>query len=235
LNSFGYSHTDLVLNYLARGLPPSTRRFALHHASDDGHWTYLGIKPVRYPAEGDDHSSLDRIFHAWVRELESGLADSYHRLTQLAAADPTILNAARDAAWAVWLEQRGLFSQLLRTDGRVEGPQEEIARWFATHFLDDEPQTLMSLIERHHQRIHPCLWFHIHLRLRNRRQPVTEQSFRKWVGILLFGAPAGSQNWFSDLVLAAVERRDVESLLLLLDHLATPKIRNQLRKLGISE
>jgi hypothetical protein len=131
----GYSHSDLVLNYLARGLPPPTRRFALHHGSDDGHWTHLGINPVRYPAEGDDHSSLDRIFDAWVRELESSLADSYQRLTQHAAADPTMLgnddadfvrrslsqedttkrflNPARDAAWAVWLEQKGLMSQLL--------------------------------------------------------------------------------------------------------------------------
>src|SRR5258708_1680793 len=137
----GYSHTDLVLNYLARGLPPSTRRFALHHGSDDSRWTHLGINPVRYPAQGDDHSSLDKIFDAWVRELESGLADSYQRLTQLAAADPAtlgnddadfvrrslshedtakrFLNAARDTAWAVWLEQKGLVSQLLRTEGRV--------------------------------------------------------------------------------------------------------------------
>ena len=243
----GYSHSDLVLNYLARGLPPSTRRFALHHGSDDGHWTHLGITPVRYPAKGDDHSSLDRIFDAWVRELESGLADSYQRLTQLAAADPTMLgnddddfvrrslsqedatkrflNAARDAAWAVWLEQKGLISQLLRTKGRVEKAQEEIARWLATHFLDDEPQTLLGLVERHHQNIHPCLWFHIHLRLQNLRQPVTEPSFRKWVGIVLFAAPAGSQNRLSDLVLAAAQRRDIESLLLLMDRLVTPRIR----------
>ena len=243
----GYSHSDLVLNYLARGLPPSTRRFAVHDGSDDGRWIHLGINPVRYPAEGDDHSSLDRIFDAWVRELESGLADSYQRLTQLATADPTMLGndesdfvrrslsqedttkrflkAARGAAWAVWLEQKGLISQLLRTDGRAERAQEEIARWLATHFLDDEPQTLLGLIERHHQNIHPCLWFHIHLRLQNRKQPVTESSFRKWVGILLFAAPAGSKNWLSDLILAAAERRDIESLLLLMDRLVTPRIR----------
>jgi hypothetical protein len=145
----GYSHSDLVLNYLARGLPPSTRRFALHHGADDGHWTHLGIRPVRYPAEGNDRSSLDRIFEAWVRELESGLADSYQRLAQLAATDPTMLNnddadfvrrslsqedstkrfleAARDPAWVAWFEQKGIISQLIRTDGPVETAQDEIA------------------------------------------------------------------------------------------------------------
>ena len=243
----GYSHDDLVMNYLARGLPPSTRRFALHHGSDDGRWIHLGIKHVRYPAKGDDHSALARIFEVWVRELESGLADSYQRLTQLGAESPTMLSnddadfirrslseedttkrfldAARDPAWVIWLEEKKLMCELLRPDGHVERAQEEIARWLATHFLDDEARTLLGLIERHHQKINPCLWFHIHLGLRIDKQQISEASFRRWIGILLPESQKSSKVWASDLVLPAAKRRDIESLLLLLDNLVTPKIR----------
>lgn len=243
----GYSHSDLVMNYLARGLPPSTRRFALHHGSDNGRWAHLGIIQVRYPVEGDDHSALTKIFDAWVRELESGLADSYQRLTQLAAQSPEILSnddgdfirrslsdedrtkrflhSARDPAWVVWLEEKGLISELLRADGPAKPAQEEIARWLATHFIDDKPQTLFGLVERHYQKIHPSLWFHIYLGLRIDKQEISEDSFRRWMGILLFQSQKQSKAWVSELVLPAAKRRDIESLLLLLENLVTPRIR----------
>jgi hypothetical protein len=165
----GYSHNDVVMNYLARGLPPSEsiRRFALHSGSDDRYWTRLGIKRIPYPVEENDHSALIRTLECWVREVESGLASSYQRLTQLAAADPKtlsnddadfvrrsllcedaqrrFLDAARSPAWAIWIEEKGLIDQLLRPEGPVERTQEEIACWLAAHFLDDEQQTLLGL------------------------------------------------------------------------------------------
>jgi hypothetical protein len=44
----GYSHDDVVMNYLARALPPdgSAGRFAL--TESDGHWKLLGIRPIRF-------------------------------------------------------------------------------------------------------------------------------------------------------------------------------------------
>ena len=46
----GYSHNDIVMNYLARGLPPSAQpRFALTSEADFGRWKLLGIEALHYP------------------------------------------------------------------------------------------------------------------------------------------------------------------------------------------
>jgi hypothetical protein len=242
----GYSHNDLVMTYLARGLPPSTRRFALHDSADNTRWAHLGITQVRYPAEVANHSSLTHFFQTWVQELESGLAESYQRLTQLCGDHPEALssedadfvrrrlseedsvkrfqNAARDPRWIAWLERKGLISQLLQVNGEVDPVQGQMARWLATSFLEGEQEALLSLLERRSGRIHQCLWFHIAANLLNARRPVSDVCFRKWIRILLSGAPDSSFR-ISDLVLAASRRRDTESLLLLIERLITPRIR----------
>jgi hypothetical protein len=157
--------------------------------------------------------------------LSNDDADFVRRSLSQEDTTKRFLNAARDPAWVIWLEQREVISQLLRTDGPVERAQEEIASWLVTHFIDDEPRTLLGLVERHHQNIHPYLWSCIHFRLRNFKQQISVFAFRRWIGVLLFASPAGSQDQFSDLVLAASHLRDTESLLLLMDRLITPRIR----------
>lgn len=49
----GYSHSDVVMNYLAMGLPPGARRFALTTDPADERWARLRIEPIGYP--GDNH------------------------------------------------------------------------------------------------------------------------------------------------------------------------------------
>lgn len=197
--------------------------------------------------QADDHGSLVTLFETWTGEIESGLAQRYQRLAALAAADPSTLNnddadfvrrslshedtarrflqSNREAAWVVWLEEKGLLSELLRAEGPVDKAQEEIARWLGVNYLDDERGTLLGLVERHLPDIHPCLWSHIHHKIRFDDGKIPESSFRTWIGILLSNSPAGSKDWASDLVFSAAKRRDIQSLLLLIDRLITPKIR----------
>jgi hypothetical protein len=245
----GYSHGDPVMNYLAKGLPPSPKpnRFALVHDPDDARWARLGIQRVLYPVKGDDHSSLATLFETWVGEIESGLAQRYERLATLAVADSSTLNnddadfvrrslshedtarrfleSARGSAWVGWMEKTGALSELLRTNGKIGGAQEEIARWLVTNFLDDTPRTLLGLVERH-QNIHPCLWFHIHCRLRFDKPPqISESSFRTWIGILLSNSQIILDDWVSELVFSTAKRRDIGMLILLMERLITPKLR----------
>ena len=70
----GYSHSDIVMEYLARGLPPQTDhpgRFALKIEGDaDDVWTYRGIQPVSYPrgSEDDVHAPLGVAVSEWADE-----------------------------------------------------------------------------------------------------------------------------------------------------------------------
>jgi hypothetical protein len=58
----GYSHNDVVLNYLARALPEKEAgsRYALvGEGSDDQHWASLGITPIAFPVRNGDYSALN--------------------------------------------------------------------------------------------------------------------------------------------------------------------------------
>ena len=70
----GYSHSDVVMNYLARALPVSEtrRRFVLTDKTDESRWQLLGIEPVLYESSPDgSHSALQKGI--------SGLANSHVR------------------------------------------------------------------------------------------------------------------------------------------------------------
>lgn len=45
----GYSHRDIVVTYLGRGLRADNRRFVLTDEPDSRHWRRLKITPVEYP------------------------------------------------------------------------------------------------------------------------------------------------------------------------------------------
>ena len=56
----GYSHSDTVMNYLSRALPPGAGdRFALTDQPDNEEWQLLGVEPIGYVKSAeDDHSAL---------------------------------------------------------------------------------------------------------------------------------------------------------------------------------
>lgn len=71
----GYSHSDQILSYLARGLPPDTKRIraALTEEGDTDRWKFLGIEPLEYST--GNHSEAKEALEQW------------HRLRSLAAMD----------------------------------------------------------------------------------------------------------------------------------------------------
>lgn len=58
----GYSHSDLVMTYLGRALPPDARqRYVLTDDPDNERWRLLAIEPVGYTKPADnDHSALSK-------------------------------------------------------------------------------------------------------------------------------------------------------------------------------
>ncbi len=132
----GYSHSDVVMSYLGRALPPpdasrsdAPRRFALTDEPNHPRWQLLKITPIRYPtADPSDHSGLNvgvdelasyvqRDLLGWQRKI-GDIAQGYppfdleeQDLISEALRHPDRVRFFTDVAthpkWMEWLHRRG--------------------------------------------------------------------------------------------------------------------------------
>ena len=128
----GYSHEDVVMRYLARGLPVGKRRFAFckENEKDEAHWRHHGVEPIKYfhsENNGGPHEKLIEGLKEWVRVSAMGRLEHRNRVIELAKAsppindqdtdylkrrllDPALLKAftehAKDCDWLEWIANR---------------------------------------------------------------------------------------------------------------------------------
>lgn len=122
----GYSYDDLIMRYLALGLPSSdtiatARRYAFTSDVSNAKWSYLGIQPIGYPAKGRDHRALEDALTAWSARARMGQADHRSKMHNIISGGTTLP-----------LPDRDYLAMRLRT---VEGAQ-DFAR--ATEALSDD-------------------------------------------------------------------------------------------------
>jgi hypothetical protein len=90
----GYSHNDLVMRYLARGLPPESqnRRFAFTERGKDSMWSIYGIKPLNYELQEHEnaHVSLTESVTEWSQETSRGLLARSERIRSIVEAAPPL-------------------------------------------------------------------------------------------------------------------------------------------------
>lgn len=88
----GYSHSDVVMQYLSRGLPPAKTkpRFALVRSDEKViDWHYRNIEPLTYMFEGEsDHSQLDVAITGWIELANRGVLDIEQRIKYLVLLPP---------------------------------------------------------------------------------------------------------------------------------------------------
>jgi hypothetical protein len=71
----GYSHNDVIMKYLARGLGPQTaRRYACTHKPASPMWGQLKIIPIGY-SPANDHQALTLAIRCWATRTSSGPLD----------------------------------------------------------------------------------------------------------------------------------------------------------------
>lgn len=81
----GYSHDDVIMRYLALGLPSSgngvtSKRFAFTSDPANNKWGYLGIQPISYPVVDRDHQALLAALTAWADRAKMGQTDHQSRV-----------------------------------------------------------------------------------------------------------------------------------------------------------
>lgn len=89
----GYSHTDLVINYLARGMGRrrKQKRFALVPQSDesDRRWDAIDVKAFGYEVHEGSHRALPEAVARWAEIAGMGYLDHEARVRSLLGQPPT--------------------------------------------------------------------------------------------------------------------------------------------------
>ena len=212
----GYSHSDTVMNYLVRALPPQReglQRYALVSKSiaDHRRWKHLKIETIPYPQHENDHRELDeavskladyvrRGMVGWQREI-SAIADKPpHELNEEdegiiahALEDETktefFTNNASHPDWIEWLDKREHLTPLFG-NGQLRDSDKILSWWLVDQYLENHPDLIFLLIGRHRTRVHPRFWDHIARKVgRDNETSPNTTILSQWITLLLSTAP----------------------------------------------
>ncbi|MGG0240359.1 DUF4020 domain-containing protein [Bacillus rhizoplanae] len=203
----GYSHNDPVMKYLATGLPPSTRRYAfVAHGENTYHWEHLGIKPIVYPNEMQNHQSLAKAVQRWAELMGDNYITKRTRIRDIVTVPPSLeqeqlsyikqsvkkietlryfVEFARDYEWVEWLEKEGQLRNLFSEEADTSEKDQLLAQWIVDHFLLSHQNELFQLMYKNNSKISALLWNTICTFLVDMEQPIHTVSFAKWLLLLL--------------------------------------------------
>jgi len=166
----GYSHSDLILNYLARGLPAGSarKRAALTEAGDSNRWQFLGIEPLEYST--DDHDQVRVVLEEWGRLRSLTALDHENELRQILARPIELLtptesdrllwtlrgtkhrhlffNQATSAEWLDWGNSKALIAPIFD----ASSTDLEVSNWFAEDPLSERGDVAIAILQRHSRR-----------------------------------------------------------------------------------
>lgn len=213
----GYSHTDVVMNYLARALPADgiAARFAL--TDEDGRWDLLGIKPIRFNKGrgADAYIELYEGVKQLAERATRGALDWQTRMVEIGGRAPPadegaigeveqalrevhttrfFTNVARAAEWPRWLNARKHLDALF---GAADLRERDIllAHWLAQNFTIEHPEVMFDLIAAHGLRLNPAFWWSIGRELGVSKEKTLEEfALKRWISILLACAPEQSDH-----------------------------------------
>lgn len=134
----GYSHGDIIVQYLARSLGPSGTRFVMTHEPDSAAWRSYGLLPVAYTTVEGSHESLPDALAQWAATAALGSTDHRQRIRGLVSQPPPSIpedisyleevlghpervryfaEYALEPAWLTWAAERPEFGSLFAPTG----------------------------------------------------------------------------------------------------------------------
>ncbi|MDN5745061.1 MAG: DUF4020 domain-containing protein [Nocardioidaceae bacterium] len=168
----GYSHGDVVMQYLARSLGPDQNRYVLTDDEQNAEWRRLGLQPISYPNDAGDHTALPASLDRWRALASMGQVEHRARLADLLAAEPPTIpeevsyveaalahpervryfaekakidDADRRQRWFAWMEGRPAFLAMFSPDSASEPTSRTLMRWIADQYVLSEEGSGMAL------------------------------------------------------------------------------------------
>lgn len=243
----GYSHNDLVLRYLSRGLPPDSinKRFALTNQSDIDFWNFLNITPVIYPHKPEgEHIALGIALNGWAEFSKMGFLDHKQKIQRIASSIPPVdleeadyiakdvlsdpvktrffIQYAKTIEWLLWLEGKEVFKAIFRSEINLTENSQLLASWFAQNFICEHTDEALAVIQRNGQTLNPALWYAIAHKINYTENLLPSKDLSKIICLLI----QSGQN-YSDTPLNYLHKKfrlpeDKISALLLFEYLSKP-------------
>lgn len=212
----GYSHDDVVMNYLARALPSGRagRRYALTDKS--GSWNLLGITPINFqidPGANAFKELYDGVERLAERATRSALVWR-ERLEEICRVQPPVdeqiigelehalsevytvrifTSFAKGIEWIEWLDQQQHLDELFQTDS-LSKKAECLSAWLAQHAAE-HAEKLFEILAGHQLKLNADLWWQIGREIGvEKGVSISHKSLQRWVAILIYSAPADVQR-----------------------------------------
>ena len=213
----GYSHSDTVMNYLVRALPPQReglQRYALvpKIIADHRRWMHLKIETIPYTQHDEnDHSELDKAISKLADYVRRGMVGWQREISAIADKPPHELNeedegiiahaledetktefftkSASHPDWIEWLDKRGHLTPLFGT-GQLQHSDRILSWWLVDRYLENHPKLMFLLISRHRTRLHSTFWEHIARKIGSSNETLPDTAMlSQWIALLLSTAP----------------------------------------------
>lgn len=207
----GYSHDDVVMNYLARALPTEgyAGRFAL--TESEGNWHLLGISPILFKKRKGNNPYRDlydglrllserarRGVIDWKTQLgligngpppieEEQIDEVEHALKELHTTR-FLLDAASHPEWPKWLNNRKKIESLFGHNVLNE-KEKLLSNWLAEKYALAHPEVVFSIIASHSMMVNQSFWFNLCQVISIESNPISDKHLARWISVLLACAP----------------------------------------------
>lgn len=243
----GYSHDDVIMKYLSRGLAPDTKRFAIDKEGKEEEWRFLGIEPISFPiAPSDKYKELKEGISKWANNSQMGILDREQKIKSIVES-PRIYNSenesfiksslkklvtvkcfikyAKSTEWLEFAEKEGVFKPLFTPSETLDEISVQFGWWFSQSYVCQYPHEALALIKRQEGIIHPSLWRHIAHALEKDKNRETK-FFSLWVIILLDSLIPDTQSHYLAFLLNSCRvPEDRISSLLMFNKLIKPRLK----------
>lgn len=244
----GYSHDDLVLQYLARGLPPDAQlRYALVPPDDDpARWDRLRIVAIPWESDpADRYGPAVLALEEWGRRAQWTHLDHESHIKSLTAggplldpieesylttaiSDPVKVKAftrhASGEEWLEWVTPKPAFKGLFDRSVDLNPAQWELARWFAHEQIVNGKGAALRAFGDVGGHLSWGLWHSIADAIW-RKRPARPEDFEAWIAVLVDQLHDGDDQLLNYLAHGCSLPHDRRALMILLEVLFRPRLR----------
>jgi hypothetical protein len=245
----GYSHNDVIMRYLARGLgPQAKRRYAFTHEPDSAMWKQLNIIPIGY-SPTNSHRALTQTVQRWATRASSDLLDQQRQVESIMESrEPADLSREESSylesvisddsavqffceragglGWLAWVSHYPEFQALFDQTGTGSAVTWRLANWFAKTYVTTELSGhALASVRAFGGRLSPHLWDALARRLlAMQKSGGVSIGIRPWLLLLTRNPPEQSLIFLDMLLSHCALPADNESAALLFSFLTEPRV-----------
>ena len=243
----GYSHSDEIMKYLSRGLPPNSSRYALTKHGEEDNWQYFNITPVGFKKgpSADKFRAFREGIKNWAKLTRMDAIDHGKKIKTIAKKRPEKLNDVeedyivyclsriettrifthyvKNVEWFSWLYSKEIIHSLFTPYSTATDIQKLLASWICENFLFKDSELILEVIEKKGQKINVTLWETIAYRLAYGPR-ISPSTRGLWVALLLNNLPPNDHagDLLSQVLANCKFPEDRDVIMVLFEYLISP-------------